>query len=215
MNNSGNSHGVFITLEGIEGVGKTTIRCFLGEYLRRYNMPLLVTREPGGTPLADNIRRFLLNEHEEQVQPETELLLLFAARAQHLQNVIRPALQAGKLVICDRFTDASYAYQGAARGVKKANIAILESMVQDGLRPDLTILLDAPVDVCLARIAKREKTDRFESESKQFFNKVRSAYLQMAAVEPARFRIVDATQPLAVVQEEVLQFLPQVSKTLN
>lgn len=215
MNNSNNSPGVFITLEGIEGVGKTTIIRFLAEYLRHQKVPLLVTREPGGTPLANDIRHFLLSKHEEKMQPETELLLLFAARAQHLQNVIRPALKVGKLVICDRFTDTSYAYQGTGRGVNSAKIKILEDTVQDGLKPDLTILLDASIDVCLARIADRKKTDRFESESKLFFQKARQAYLQMSAAEPERFRVVNATQSLTTVKREILELLQLAIKTVT
>ena len=146
MHSHNNKSGIFVTLEGIEGVGKTTVIRFLNQYLRDRNVPLLITREPGGTPLANDIRHFLLCEHEEKVQPETELLLLFAARAQHLKSVILPELEMGHLVICDRFTDTSYAYQGAGRGVDKAKIKIIEDVVQNGLKPNLTILLDAPVD---------------------------------------------------------------------
>jgi len=208
--------GLFVTLEGIEGVGKTTLMRFLAEYWHQHEIPLLVTREPGGTPLADDIRHFLLNEHEETLLPETELLLMFAARAQHVQNVIRPALKGGKLVLCDRFTDTSYAYQGAGRGVAKTKIEILENVVQDGLKPDLTILLDAPIDVCLARIRERKKTDRFESETKQFFQKARNAYLEMAKAEPDRFHLIDATQPVETVHEQLLKVLKpvMVSKAL-
>ena len=202
--------GIFITLEGIEGVGKTTLMKFLAEYLHQHEIPLLVTREPGGTSLADDIRHFLLSEHEEKVQPETELLLMFAARAQHVQNVLRPALQAGKLVICDRFTDTTYAYQGAGRGVNKAKIEMLENVVQDGLKPELTILLDAPIDICLERIKARKKTDRFESETKQFFQKARNAYLEMAAAEPERFHVINADQPVATLHEELLKILQPV-----
>lgn len=202
--------GIFITLEGIEGVGKTTLMKFLAEYLHQHEIPLLVTREPGGTSLADDIRHFLLSEHEEKVQPETELLLMFAARAQHVQNVLRPALQAGKLVICDRFTDTTYAYQGAGRGVNKAKIEMLENVVQDGLKPELTILLDAPIDICLERIKARKKTDRFESETKQFFQKARNAYLEMAAAEPERFHVINADQPVATLHEDLLKILQPV-----
>ncbi len=209
MNNSNKPicPGIFITLEGIEGVGKTTLMKFLAEYFHQREVPLLVTREPGGTSLADDIRHFLLSEHEEKVQPETELLLMFAARAQHVKNVLSPALEAGKLVICDRFTDTTYAYQGAGRGVNKTKIEMLEKVVQDGLKPELTILLDAPIDICLARIKERKKTDRFESETKQFFQKARNAYLEMAAAEPERFRIINADQPIEILHEELLKLL--------
>ena len=202
--------GIFITLEGIEGVGKTTLMKFLAEYLHQHEIPLLVTREPGGTPLADDIRHFLLSEHEETVQPETELLLMFAARAQHVQNVLRPALKAGKLVICDRFTDTTYAYQGAGRGVNKAKIEMLENVVQDGLKPELTVLLDAPIDICLERIKARKKTDRFESETKQFFQKARNAYLEMAAAEPERFYVLNADQSIETLGAELLKILQPV-----
>ena len=216
-NSTNNNQGTFITLEGIEGVGKTTLMGFLAEYLHQHNVPLLVTREPGGTPLADDIRHFLLSEHEEKVQPETELLLMFAARAQHVQNVIRPALEAGKLVLCDRFTDTTYAYQGAGRGVNPAKIKMLEDVVQDGLKPELTILLDAPIEICLQRIQERKKTDRFESETKQFFQKARNAYLEMATTEPTRFHVVDATQPVETLHEQLLKIFKSIVEkfTLN
>jgi dTMP kinase len=204
--------GIFVTLEGIEGVGKTTSMRFLAEYLHQHDVPVLITREPGGTPLADDIRHFLLNEHDEEVQPETELLLMFAARAQHIAKVIRPALQAGKLVICDRFTDTSYAYQGAGRGIEKSKIKALEDVVQDGLKPDLTILLDAPIEVGLSRIQKREKTDRFESETKNFFVKCRQGYLELAAAEPERFVTVNADQSLESLQKELVGILASAIK---
>lgn len=211
--NKDHSPGIFVTLEGIEGVGKTTNLRFLAEHLHKHNVPVLVTREPGGTPLADDIRHFLLSEHEEEVLPETELLLMFAARAQHIKNVIRPALAAGKLVLCDRFTDTSYAYQGAGRGIEKEKIAMLESVVQDGLKPELTILFDAPIEVGLSRIKAREKTDRFESETKNFFHKCRQEYLALAEAEPERFVTINADQDIPVLQEELLQILkPAIDK---
>lgn len=205
--------GVFVTLEGIEGVGKTTNMRFLGEYLHEHNIPLLITREPGGTPLADDIRHFLLSEHEEDVLPETELLLIFAARAQHIKNVILPALAAGKLVLCDRFTDTSYAYQGAGRGIAKEKIASLEEVVQDGLKPDMTILFDAHIEVGLSRIQSRDKTDRFESETKNFFHKCRQEYLKLAEQEPDRFVTIDASQPITDMQKELVSILkPAIEK---
>jgi dTMP kinase len=211
-----NYPGVFITLEGIEGVGKTTNMRFLAEYLHQHEVPVLVTREPGGTPLADDIRHFLLSEHDEQVQPETELLLIFAARAQHIRNVIWPALEAGKLVICDRFTDTSYAYQGAGRGIEKEKIQMLEKVVQDDLKPDVTILLDAPIEVGLDRIQNRPKTDRFESETKNFFTKCRKAYLAMAKAEQDRFVVVDATQPMEQLRKQLLEILaPAIKKVCS
>ena len=199
--------GIFVTLEGIEGTGKTTNLRFLAEYLHQHDVPLLITREPGGTPLADDIRHFLLSEHKEQIEPEAELLLIFAARAQHIHKVIRPALAAGKLVLCDRFTDTSYAYQGAGRDIPLEKIATLEALVQEGLKPDLTILLDAPAEVGRERIQERKKADRFEMESNKFFNKARRAYLKMAQEEPNRFRVVDASQPIADVQRQMLEAL--------
>lgn len=199
--------GIFVTLEGIEGTGKTTNLRFLAEYLHQHDIPLLITREPGGTPLADDIRHFLLSEHKEQIDPEAELLLIFAARAQHINKVIRPALAAGKLVLCDRFTDTSYAYQGAGRDIPREKIETLEKIVQEGLKPDLTILLDAPAEIGRERIQERKKADRFEMESNKFFNKARRAYLKMAQDEPNRFRVVDASQPLTDVQRQMLEAL--------
>jgi dTMP kinase len=199
--------GIFVTLEGIEGTGKTSNLRFLAEYLHQHDVPLLITREPGGTPLADDIRHFLLSEHKEQIEPEAELLLIFAARAQHISKVIRPALAAGKLVLCDRFTDTSYAYQGAGRDIPHEKISILENLVQEGLKPDLTILLDAPAEVGRERIQERKKVDRFEMESNKFFNKARRAYLKMAQEAPNRFRVIDASQPITEVQQQMLEAL--------
>lgn len=205
--------GIFVTLEGIEGVGKTSSLRYLAEYLHQHDIPLLITREPGGTPLADDIRHFLLSEHKEQIEPETELLLMFAARAQHINTVIRPALASGKLVLCDRFTDTSYAYQGAGRGIAFERIKVLENLVQDGLKPDLTILLDAPAEVGRARIQDRKKADRFEMESNKFFTKARRAYLKMAQDEPGRFRVIDASQAQEEVHKQLLAVLqPYLAK---
>lgn len=207
--------GVFVTLEGIEGVGKTTNLRFLAEYMHEHDVPVLITREPGGTPLADDIRHFLLTEHSEDVLPETELLLMFAARAQHIQNVIRPALAAGKLVLCDRFTDTSYAYQGYGRGIDREKISMLEQVVQEGLKPDLTILLDAPIEVGLQRIKGRDKTDRFESETKNFFHKCRQGYLALANAEKDRFVTVNADQPIEYLQQELINVLSSVIKKVS
>tara|TARA_R110000868_G_scaffold8205_3_gene42576 strand:- start:165687 stop:166310 length:624 start_codon:yes stop_codon:yes gene_type:complete len=194
---------MFITIEGIEGVGKTTNLKHIAEYLHHKELPVLITREPGGTPLANDIRSFLLNEHNEKIHPDTELLLMFAARSQHVQRIIKPALEAEKWVICDRFTDASYAYQGAGRGIDMDRIAALESWVQGQLRPDLTILLDAPLEIALQRIKKRGKLDRFESEEISFFRRVRQCYLDRAQAEPDRFIIINTDRDLPEIQKEI------------
>lgn len=202
--------GLFITLEGPEGAGKTTNREFLAERLRTAGHEVLLTREPGGTPLAERIRELLLAPSDEPMATDTELLLMFAARAQHLDQVIRPALVAGKVVLCDRFTDATYAYQGGGRGVSEARIAVLEDFVQGTLRPDLTLVFDLPVDVGLARAAARDRLDRFEQEGRAFFEAVRQTYLRRAALNPQRYRIIDAGQPLVDVQRQLERLLPEL-----
>ena len=202
--------GLFITLEGPEGAGKSTNREYLAECLRRQGMDVLMTREPGGTPLAERIRELLLAPSDEPMASDTELLLVFAARAQHLAQVIRPALARGCVVLCDRFTDATYAYQGGGRGLSTARIAVLEDFVQGDLRPDLTLIFDLPVEVGLARAAARGRLDRFEQEGQAFFQAVRQAYLQRAAAQPQRYRIIDAGQSLAQVQLSLDALLPQL-----
>ncbi|WP_027591288.1 dTMP kinase [Pseudomonas sp. RL] len=202
--------GLFITLEGPEGAGKTTNREFLAERLRTAGHEVLLTREPGGTPLAERIRELLLAPSDEPMATDTELLLMFAARAQHLDQVIRPALAVGKVVLCDRFTDATYAYQGGGRGVSEARIAVLEDFVQGTLRPDLTLVFDLPVDVGLARAAARGRLDRFEQEGRAFFEAVRQTYLRRAALNPQRYRIIDAGQPLVDVQRQLERLLPEL-----
>lgn len=202
--------GLFITLEGPEGAGKSTNREYLAECLRRQGMDVLLTREPGGTPLAERIRELLLMPSDEPMASDTELLLVFAARAQHLAQVIRPALARGCVVLCDRFTDATYAYQGGGRGLGNERIAVLEQFVQGDLRPDLTLIFDLPVEVGLARAAARGRLDRFEQEGQAFFQAVRQAYLQRAAAEPQRYRIIDAGQSLAQVQLSLDVLLPQL-----
>jgi len=202
--------GLFITLEGPEGAGKSTNREYLAERLRGHGREVVLTREPGGTPLAERIRELLLAPSSEAMAVDTELLLVFAARAQHLAGVIRPALARGAVVLCDRFTDASYAYQGGGRGVPEARIAILESFVQGDLRPDLTLVFDLPVEVGLARAAARGRLDRFEQEGQVFFEAVRQAYLRRAASDPARYRLVDAGRPLDEVQCSLDALLPQL-----
>lgn len=202
--------GLFITLEGPEGAGKSTNREYLAERLRAAGIEVLLTREPGGTPLAERIREVLLTPGEEVMSADTELLLVFAARAQHLASVIRPALARGAVVLCDRFTDSTYAYQGAGRGLSLARIAALEDFVQGQLRPDLTLVFDLPVDVGLARASARGRLDRFEQEGQAFFQKVREAYLKRAESAPQRYLLVDAAQPLAQVQQSLDALLPQL-----
>jgi dTMP kinase len=191
--------GQFITLEGIEGVGKSTNLAFVADWLRVAGIDVVITREPGGTPLAECLRELLLHG-EARVSPLAELLLVFAARASHLDEVVRPALAAGRWVLCDRFTDATYAYQGGGRGLPADQIATLEGLVQQGLEPQLTLLLDAPLGTAARRQAQRGAADRFEQEQAAFFARVRDAYLARAAAHPGRVRIIDAGRPLADVQ---------------
>ncbi|KPW63559.1 dTMP kinase [Pseudomonas amygdali] len=202
--------GLFITLEGPEGAGKSTNREYLAAQLRAQGVQVLLTREPGGTPLAERIRELLLAPSDEAMSADTELLLVFAARAQHLAEVIRPALARGEVVLCDRFTDATYAYQGGGRGLSQQRIAVLEEFVQGDLRPDLTLVFDLPVEIGLSRAAARGRLDRFEQEGRVFFDAVRSTYLQRAKADPARYRLVDAAQPLADVQASLDALLPQL-----
>ena len=202
--------GLFITLEGPEGAGKSTNREYLAECLRARGLQVLLTREPGGTPLAERIRELLLAPAEEAMCADTELLLMFAARAQHLDTVIRPALRKGMVVLCDRFTDATYAYQGGGRGLSFERIGTLEDFVQGPLRPDLTLVFDLPVEVGLSRAAARGRLDRFEQEGRAFFEAVRKTYLQRAAAEPSRYRVIDAGRTLAEVQQALDQLLPEM-----
>ncbi|MBL0949673.1 MAG: dTMP kinase [Pseudomonas sp.] len=202
--------GLFITLEGPEGAGKSTNREYLAERLREQGVDVLLTREPGGTPLAERIRELLLDPSDEPMAADTELLLVFAARAQHLQQVIRPALVKGSVVLCDRFTDATYAYQGGGRGLSIERIAQLEQFVQGELRPDLTLIFDLPVEVGLARAAARGRLDRFEQEGRGFFEAVRQAYLQRAEQAPQRYRVLDAGQTLTQVQADIDALLPSL-----
>jgi dTMP kinase len=206
--------GQFITLEGTEGVGKSTNLAVVVDALRSSGHTVVETREPGGTLLAEQIREILLGIREEAMSDVTELLLIFAARSQHVNSVIKPALQRGCWVVCDRFTDATYAYQGGGRGLDPAVISGLEQLVQGDLRPDLTIYLDVPVEVAAARIADREH-DRFEREQQQFFERVRSTYLELARTQ-SRYRVIDASRPLeevgAAVREVVREFLNGVAR---
>lgn len=202
--------GLFLTLEGPEGAGKSTNRDFLAEHLRAAGEDVVLTREPGGTALAERIRELLLAPSTEPMDSDTELLLVFAARAQHLAQVIEPALARGAVVICDRFTDATYAYQGGGRGVSPQRIGVLEDFVQGELRPDLTLIFDLPVEVGLSRAAARGRLDRFEQEGTAFFESVRHAYLERARRWPERYRIIDAAQPLKAVQADLLSLLPEL-----
>jgi dTMP kinase len=200
--------GLFITLEGGEGVGKSTNLQYIHKLLLdELQVPVMVTREPGGTPLAEELRGVLLQPRDEHVNELTELMLMFAARAQHLHERILPSLREGVWVLCDRFTDATYAYQGSGRGMRTDLIASLEQLVQGEVRPDLTFLLDLPIEVGLARAQARGEMDRFESEQSAFFERVRDGYLKRAQLEPDRFVIIDAQPPLEEVQAQIRQAL--------
>ncbi|MCZ6711685.1 MAG: dTMP kinase [Gammaproteobacteria bacterium] len=199
--------GRFITIEGTEGVGKTTNLENVAELARSAGYQVVTTREPGGTSLAEDIRGLLLKVSEETMNPTAELLLIFAARAQHIAQVIEPALADGSWVVCDRFTDATYAYQGGGRQVDAAAIGVLEELVQGGLRPDLTLYLDVPVDIASARIAARDH-DRFEREQKAFFERVRTAYLARAR-DHARIRVIDASVELVQVKKAISIIIDQ------
>lgn len=195
--------GRFITVEGTEGVGKSTNIAFLCQLLEQHGIEVVLTREPGGTPLAEELRALLLTPRDESVSEDTELLLMFAARAQHIENVIRPAIERGAWVISDRFTDATFAYQGGGRGVDMEHISTLENLVQHGLHPDLTLLLDLPVEIGLKRASARSAPDRFEQEHLEFFEKVRAAYLMRAENEPERFAVIDASKELDAVKDQI------------
>ncbi len=198
---------LFITLEGIEGTGKSTNIGFIRGLFEAAGAPLVVTREPGGTPLAEEIRHLLLQPREERVVPETELLLMFAARAQHLTSLIKPTLAAGISVLSDRFTDATYAYQGGGRRLSVPSIALLESFVQGDFRPDLTITLVVDPATGMARARGRGPLDRFEREDLDFYSRVQDVYLEMARRTPERHVVVDASLPLERVQDEIRRAL--------
>ncbi|HYE34764.1 dTMP kinase [Methylocaldum sp.] len=197
--------GKFITLEGGEGVGKTTNLEFIRDYLQNRGTRFLVTREPGGTPIGEAVRRLVIDS--QGMEAQTELLLMFAARAQHIREVIEPALADGVWVVCDRFTDASYAYQGGGRGIDTEIIQFLEQWLQKGLQPDLTLLFDAPIAVGLTRAQSRGQLDRFETELPDFLSRVRETYCDLARRWPHRIKLLDATQPLAGVQAEIAKHL--------
>lgn len=194
----------FITIEGIEGVGKSTICQTIYQHLRGKNFPVLLTREPGGTPIGEAVRQVILNDYAHTMAPMCELLLMFSARAQHIEQIIRPALAQNEWVLSDRFTDASFAYQGSGRGIDFEKIALLENLVQNDLQPGLTLLLDAPVDVAFERMIARGNRDRIEQESHEFFERIRQGYLTRAKTNPTRYQIIDAQQALEKVQADVV-----------
>ena len=199
--------GKFITFEGIEGAGKSSNVSFAERVLKQSGKRLMLTREPGGTPLGESLRELLLGHEHDDISFKAELLLMFAARAQHLDNKILPAIERGEWVICDRFTDATYAYQGGGRLLDSATISVLETLVQGERRPDLTILLDLPVSQGLERAGKRSAPDRFEREKHDFFERVRAAYLEIADRDPQRVKVVDASLSLQQVQQQIKSVL--------
>jgi len=197
--------GKFITIEGIEGAGKSTCMAVAAAELESRGKRLVQTREPGGTELGEDLRELLLGHKHTGMADDTELLLMFAARAEHLQQKVQPALDRGEWVLCDRFTDATYAYQGGGRGLDEQRIEVLENWVQGELRPDLTLLMDLPVAQGMERAGKRSAPDRFESEAFEFFEKVRQRYLQIASAEPARVRVIDASASLDLVSAAIVE----------
>jgi len=206
--------GLFITIEGIECVGKSTNAKFISALLNKKNIKTHVTREPGGTALGEKIRKILPFEQNDSISPLGELLLLFAAREKHINEVIKPNLEQGKWVISDRFTDASFAYQGFGRGLGFDQVNQLKQIVQNEFEPDLTFLLDAPIDVIKSR-RKLNPNDRFESEDRQFFERVRQGYLQLASVFSDRVKIIDATQSIEQVQAEIQSYLLDFIETTS
>ncbi len=201
--------GKFITLEGIEGVGKTTNREYIQSLLEQTGKSCVVTREPGGTPLGEALREMLLEHRHEGMSSDAELLMMFAARAEHLHKVILPALEAGKNVLCDRFTEATYAYQGGGRGINDKKISELENWVQGELRPDLTIILDAPVETGRERAGRRSAPDRIEKEQNDFFERVRQTYLELANHYPHRVAVVDASVAIEKVQDQIYHVMTE------
>ena len=197
--------GKFISIEGIEGVGKSTAIRFLNKHLDQQGLSTVLTREPGGTAIAEEIRQILLAHHDEVMAPDTELLLMFAGRAQNIAEIIRPALRRGQWVIADRYVDASFAYQGGGRGIELDKVRELADWVLKGLWPSLTILLDAPVDIGLQRIDSRGARDRIELEGVEFFERARATYLELASLDSQRFCVIDATQSLAAIEKQLVQ----------
>lgn len=203
MNSGNRNRGRFITLEGGEGAGKSTNLHYLRDRLQTAGQVVTVTREPGGTPLGESIRDLLLDSGHSAMHADTELLLMFAAREQHLRERILPALTRGEWVLCDRFTDATYAYQGGGRGLDRQRIAQLESWVQADFQPYRTLLFDLPVDIGMERAGQRGVLDRFEQEQAAFFERVRATYLARAREFPERFRVIDASRDLDEVQDQL------------
>ena len=199
--------GKFITLEGGEGAGKTTNLEFIVEYLKARGKPVMVSREPGGTPIGEEIRSLLLKKSQQPISKDTELLLIFAARAQHITEKISPGLKAGQWVVCDRYIDASYAYQGGGRNINPSKINVLVDIFTNQLEPDLTLLLDVPVDIGMNRVRQRSVPDRFESEQMNFFHSVRDSYLARATTFPNRIKKIDGSQSLELIQSEITQYL--------
>jgi len=202
--------GKFITFEGIEGAGKSTALEFMQKCLQKNGIEVVVTREPGGTKISEAIRKLLLDHNDEVMAADTELLLYFASRAQHIAQVIKPALAAGKIILCDRFTDSSFAYQCGGRGISEKRIEILEQWVHQGLQPDLTILMDLPVSVGRERAKKRSALDRIEVEQNSFFEKVRAHYLKRAEKYSKRFRVVDASVPLSQLKKTLQNIINEI-----
>lgn len=198
---------VFITLEGVEGAGKSTLMAYAAEYYAEKGREVIQTREPGGTKTGEQIRAILLDSDNETLTDNTELLLMFAARMQHIDEVIKPALSSRQIVICDRFTDATYAYQGAGRGLDITRIEALENWVQQGLKPDITLLFDLDVETGLRRANQRSDADRFEQEEISFFERIRNCYLKRAENEPERFRIIDASKSFEDVKQQIQTIL--------
>lgn len=203
--------GKFISIEGSEGAGKSTNLRFIQDYLASKNIEFISTREPGGTPISEKIRDLLLDKSNNCLCDDAELLLMFAARSQHLNELIVPALESGKWVISDRFTDASYAYQGGGRGLSWDKIAQLEQWVQGDIRPDATLLLDIPVDIGMERVRERGETDRFEQEQLSFFNRIRGAYLKLAKENPQRFHIIDTQPAIEDVQKQLIAVMNKLT----
>ena len=208
------ARGLFITLEGIEGAGKSTVARWICEWLGQHAIRTTLTREPGGTPLAERVRQIVLERGVERLSAATETLLMFAARGIHLENLIRPALERGDWIVCDRFTDATRAYQGGGRGVDPAWIESLAGQVHGGLHPDCTLLLDLPVSIGLERARSRQAAaaDRFEAEAQAFFERVRAAYLELARREPGRIQVIDASVPLEGVRRQVAAVLERLPR---
>ena len=204
------NRALFITFEGVEGAGKTTNIEYIADIIKASGQEYVLTREPGGTVLGEKVRELLISKDLPEMHQDTELLLMFAARAEHVQKVILPALKKGVWVLCDRFTDASYAYQGAGRGINSNSIQVLENLVQGSLRPDITFLFDLSAEVGLSRAQSRGETDRFEQQHIDFFNRVREEYLNIAKQDVNRFRIVNAEHELATVQKQIDGYLEQI-----